>query len=422
MKRIFSILLLGLLLSYGVFTTISAVSPLAFGSGGKWFRAPCDFSLRMTEIACLKTRTNPFDVWHGDIIKPPFRPNVNSTVSGPEFTEDINAYAPWEYTYLLPLSFLPRSVAWGFYFCLMMGALGYLFAVGYEKGRTRFGTWEAALFVGAGPLLLIAYPAWSNACIGNFSILVLAALVAMSRALDKGKEVRAGVLWALAMVKPQIAIIFAVPLLMRKRFLTCFVAGAICVVASFVPAVMCHISPLTLILQTPAANTFMFHGCGTWPYLFCGIFGHSLDICIALVIGLLLCVFLTRRLPPNVPWLGYLTPAAICSMSWTYVSTYGHVMAWFFLVELIILFAANPKDRCWRVFLALALVICTRGYNAYYGFLNACKNHFPDLIYSDMLHWHFDSLNSFLDLLVYVLFFMCVRSKDRHLMGMNRIR
>ena len=88
--------------------------------------------------------------------------------------------------------------------------------------------------------------------------------------LNKGNDVIAGFCWAIAMIKPQLGLIFAIPLLMRRKWKTCFVAGIICLSLSIPPALMCNTSPLTMILQAPSANTFMFHGCGTWPYVLCG--------------------------------------------------------------------------------------------------------------------------------------------------------
>ena len=122
-RKRFSICLVLALAMLGVFTMLMSITPLAYGASSQWLKPPYDFTLRMTELKCLRQGVNPFDVWHGDVVLPPFRPNYGSKVSGPEFNEDINAYAPWEYTAMLPLSFLPIKAAWVLYYLVMLASM-----------------------------------------------------------------------------------------------------------------------------------------------------------------------------------------------------------------------------------------------------------------------------------------------------------
>jgi len=379
-----------------LFTIITAITPLAYESRGQWFTPPCDFSLRMTEISCLRQGANPFDVWHGDIVMPPYLPNYQSKVSGPEFTEQINAYAPWEYTMMMPFSFLPRNVAWTLYFTIMLCCLGVIaFAGARENPLLAFL-----------PLLGVAYPTWSNICIGNFSVIVLAAIVGMAVALEKKHDVLAGLCWAIAMLKPQLGIIFAIPLLMRRRWVTCAVAATTCLLLSIIPSIMCHTSVLTLIAQTPAANAFCFNGCGTWPYALCGMFGQQIEIYVALAIGAALCAACTLMLPKDTKWILYLMPAAVCATSWTYASTYGHVMGWFLFVALIIALIEKPRSKWLWLLSGLSLLSTVRWIAAYHGCVSAFSGRFPQLVFPQTLYWHLDSLNSSVDLIIMVL--LCV--------------
>ena len=75
MKQFLSRGLVALFPLFLAFLVVTAVSPLRFESDGRWFGPPCDFSLRMTELDCLKRGVDPFDVWHGDVKLKPFRPN-----------------------------------------------------------------------------------------------------------------------------------------------------------------------------------------------------------------------------------------------------------------------------------------------------------------------------------------------------------
>lgn len=387
---------LGALAFYAVFLAATTATPLAPYANGRFFAPPCDFSLRMTELECLKKGVDPFVVWSGEVILPPFKPNWKPRVEGPEFTEGLNAYAPWEYTYMLPLSFLPRNVAWGVYWALMMLSLAGIFAAAWHFGRRRGLSTEGCAILAAAPLVLVAYPAWSNIAIGNFSTIVLFAVVMMAVCLNARKDVLAGVFWALAMVKPQIGIAFAIPLLMKRKFATCLTAALVCTLATLPPAAMCGVSPVRLVLETPKANAFMFQGCGTLPYSLSGFPG---DILAALAIGSVACILMTRAVSRTTgDFFLVLMPAAACSAAWTYVSTYGHIMSYFVFFAIVLMLLEEGAK--WRhvALLALAAAFSTRLYNAYRGFTEAFA--FPSLKFGEELHRHLDSLNSLADIAI----------------------
>lgn len=384
------------LIVFGIFAILTAVTPIAFTTGGKWFTPPCDFSLRMAEVNCLRRGVDPYQVWKGNVVLPPFRPNYGSKINNPECTVDINAYVPWVYTIMLPFSYLPAKVAWAGYFLMLMGSW---LSIPWILRKST----SSAKLAGISGLLFISYPVWSNLCIGNLSIFVLLAIILMGYFLNKGNDVAAGCCWAIAMVKPQLGLIFAIPLLMRKKWKTCFVAGVICIVLSIPPALMCNTSPLTMILQAPSANTFMFHGCGTWPYALCNYIGGNGDVLTALAIGATFCWILTRQISFKSDWIVFLMPAAVCGMSWTYASSYGHVLAWFFFYALASELIHHPKDGHLWILLAASLLSMTRLYLFYHGFTVAFPNSPVAIAIPDSIHWHIDSVNSCIDMILCIL-------------------
>lgn len=394
-----------LLAAYAAFLVVTAVSPFRFESDGRWFGPPCDFSLRMSEIKCLKTGTDPFDVWHGDIRLKPFRPNFVGTADNladeeypreEGYVEFVNAYVPWEYTAMLPLSFLPRRVAWAMYFVFMLACLAVLFEIGRRHGARIAGACAGAI-VGATAILAAWYPAWSNVCIGNFSVVVVAATALMAACLDRGRDVLAGVCWAVAMLKPQLGLAFAVPLLMQRKFLTCAVAAGICLLASFPAAAIGHVSALKMILEAPSANTAYFHGCGTMPYALAALIPMETAVLVGLVLGALCCFFMTRAIGRNHGWLVYLMPAAVCAMSWTYASSYGHFAGWFFFLVLFAELAKNPRSRFLRILLVPALLSVSRISLLVQRVAVAFGSQFAT---SETVGWNVDSFNSTLDLIL----------------------
>ena len=393
------------LIAFGIFAVLTSVTPIAFTTGGKWFTPPCDFSLRMAEVDCLRRGVDPYQVWKGNVILPPYRPNYGSKINNPECTVDINAYVPWVYSKMLPFSYLPRKIAWGIYFIMMIGAW-LLIPSMFSRSSSSI---KLAALIG---LLLVSYPTWSNLCIGNFSIFVLLAVILMGYFLNRGKDTAAGFCWALAMIKPQLGLIFAIPLLMRKKWKTCFVAGIICAALSIPPAIMCGVSPLTMILQAPSANTFMFHGCGSWPFALCNYLGGNGDVLAALLIGGIICYTLTRQISNQSDWTVFLMPASVCGMSWTYASSYGHVLAWFFFYVLVLELSHNPKDKKLWTLLFLSMLFSTRLYLCYRGISEAFPNSSFIVKIPENIHWHIDSFNSSIDLLLCILLCRWIKVKN----------
>ena len=349
-----------------------------------------DFTLRMNELACVRQRVNPYDVWSEKVSLPPYYPNTHEGAPPNGCSRQVNAYAPWEYVVLLPFSFVSEGVAWTLY-CLVMG-LSFLLVLGLPW---RSAAGKDAFLPSALALLAVAYPIWSNVSVGNFALPVLAASVAMAWALNRGRDTLAGVCWAVVMLKPQIALVFAIPLLLRCRWRTVFVAGATCLLLSVVAAVLCRASVVDMLLQGPAANTAFFFGCGTWPRFLCGTPPAEGDIRAGLLVGAAACAALTALVRRERDWFVFLMPAAITSCCWTYTQAYSHAMGWFVAFVLVRELLRRPQSRFLWALAALAACSLSRGFLAWHGLVAFAGWTFP---LSDYAFRCWDSLNSTLSL------------------------
>ena len=414
MTKTKAILSAGLLTILVGFVAVSCIKPV-FDWGAhdsEILPVPCDFTFRMNEIQCLRRGVNPFDVWHADIRLPPYFPNNRPDLRSDECNEPINAYAPWEYTLMMPLSFFPRKIAWMIYLAFMFACLGIIVAAGYKMGYTlRGNVWDGILSASV-PVAMSIYPIWSNFCIGNLIVPVMAAIVAMAWSLNRGRDIAAGVCWSIAMVKPQAAILFAVPLLWRRKFTTCTVAAALCVLLSIPPALMCNTSIVKLIMQTPAANAFLFTGCGTYPSVFCNGAGGSLDILMGLAIGLICCVIMTWTIRDLEDWLLFMMPAAVVSMCWTYVQTYAHAFGLFYFMFLLMLIMSRPNSRVLHFLMGLGVLFVCRGYTCFHRIVAMWPHLFPCVQYTEETHLLIDSLNSTGSLLLAGI--LCLATKRMH--------
>lgn len=370
------------------------ISPLANWRGYyryRWFCPGGDFTLRMNEVECVRQGCEPMDIWSGKRVLPPYVSSFSDDCNIWEH-EPVIAYTPWEYTYMMPLSFLPRRGAWGVYVAFMFVCLFVILRL----SRKMDGP-----LVAATSLLLVIYPVWSNFFAGNFAVPLLFAAFLMAWFLNRGHDVLAGVAWALLMTKPQLGLLFAIPLLWRRKFVTCAVAVSVCIAASLLPAALCSVSPLKLIFQAPSANTSAFTGCGTLPWCFCGILDRNLEIVLSCVLGLLLCLGMTWCVRREQDWFWLLMPAAICAPNWTYTQSCSFAFGWFFFFAILRELRNNPGSVALRVFAILAIIIVSRGYVAMYNMIGFCRLPPP---YSQDLHWTIDTLNSTASLLLALAF------------------
>lgn len=368
----------------------------------------CDFNFRMNELACLRQGVDPYSVWHEDVVLPPYCSNLPKRPVPAGCTEQVNAYVPWAYALMLPFSYPPRHVSW-FLYSLLMGAtllltarLGATFA-GEEAGR------DDRLLTAAVPLVMVSYLLWSNAAVGNFAMFMLAASVLMAWCLSRGHDVMAGFCWAIAMIKPQSALLFAVPLLMRRKWTTCIVAAASCLAFSLVPMFFCGTPLLALLREGPAANAELFQGCGTYPRFLLGMFGNDVEIVIGLVVGALLCIVMTGCIRRERDWLTLMMPAAICGASWTYTQAYSHAMGWFVAFVIVRDLVRRPRSKFLWTLVVLSFFVLTRWFLAWHGLASAAGWKFP---MSEYAFRCVDSLNSAASLAIALAY--CVwKGKDR---------
>lgn len=415
-SQVWGFSLLAILLFSLIVTALVAV--FAFrDSNGRPFAPGYDFNLRMNEISCLCSGVDPYAVWHRDVVKPPYYPLNEPQMANETFCEPINAYTPWGYVFLLPLAFLPKSLAWLVYFISMFVCLGVVFVVARKRVDVEFNQSNNGLMVAAASLLILAYPIFSNVCIGNLTIHTLLALMIMFWALNRKLDALAGCCWAFAMIKPQTALLLAVPLLFRGRWVPCVVAGGVCIVMGWISSLMCGVPLLTMIRETPAASTHAFFGCGTWPYFLCGYLPCNADILIGLAIGGLLCVFLTWCLRKESDWFVFAMPAVVCSTCWTYANQYIHLLSWFLVVLVLVEIVKNPKSRfLWILFVAIALSE-SRLYRCSVGLSHFFQIGTTGIMSSDYAFRCLDSLNSTLSLVVATAFCVWKRSHASQRVG-----
>lgn len=327
-RRILSRAALAGLVAAGVFAIACAVLPVFEHRASGCFGPGYDFRLRMNEIRCLARGVDPYDVWSEKTILEPYVPchSAKCEYDPAKHYEPINAYVPWEYSVMAPLAALPVRVAWGVYKAITI-LCGVLFWFGLrrtaeEEGLDRDGATMAASVA----LGIVAYPAWSDATVGNLALVAATAMFFAVRFASKGRDVLAGLCWCAAMMKPQMALLLAVPFLLRRKILLCTVAAGTSLVLS-VPAALIVEKPLwTMLMEAMSASECAFNGCGTCPSFMLSFMPRGACIATGLALGFAVCAWATWRLRRVASWQTFAMPAIAMGALWTYTQSYSFVL------------------------------------------------------------------------------------------------
>ncbi len=126
-----------------------------------------------------------------------------------------SVYPPYAFPLFAPVfafgDGLAMAVAFG-----LLNVAGMLAIAAFGYRELRFAGWHAGC-LGAVAGLAIAHNS-SVLALGQFSIICMGLVVLQLRSLGRGQVAWAGVFWALAMVKPQIGLVFALPFLVQRRW------------------------------------------------------------------------------------------------------------------------------------------------------------------------------------------------------------
>lgn len=321
-----------------------------------------DFALRYHEVQCLRSGINPFDVYKENVLSDRYHP-VNRTSPNPESVM-VHAYPPWEYSYIWPLTYLElHCAAWAFNAIDIVAfilCIFFAFRQGFRHGSTNLtGVLAAAFFLFSGKGLSDQFQA------GNYSWCVLAALFSMCALLNKNRQIEAGFCLALAMTKPQMTLLFVIPLLLNKKFCTVITGAVICLSACIPPAIALKCSPIELILEIrEIGNAYVTQTLilpqTVFRFLETSVCAGTAQITSCFLIILICCCF-TMRIGRSGDWLCRCAPAALLAPSWTYIANPDTVIYGWTCLVLFLLFL-DDKSIFHSSFVLTACVLLASSY------------------------------------------------------------
>ena len=212
-----------------------------------------DLRLRRNEILCAHQGVNSFRIWNRDVTLPGFKPYGRPdkpNVTGKAGDRAVHAYTPMHTTLFYFYGWLSESLCFSVMSCVFGFCLFFIVCESFRLSKERFGDTGGGL-ASCFALTIISFFAAQCFLSLNYGVLLLAVLLLMNRALEKGHDVAAGLLWAVTMIKPQVGLLFVWPLLWHRHYRAIVVAAATGLALTIVASLIVHESVVDLILQIP---------------------------------------------------------------------------------------------------------------------------------------------------------------------------
>ena len=276
------------------------------------FPFACDLKLRWSEGSVLSAGKDP-------------------TV----FSDPKPNYPPWSYAMgLLLVPPLPEYVMRTYFAVLNLFALAYLI---YVSGKTYKAS--GALLIACG--LIFSSMAYLY-CLstGQYGILITAFLAAGLRFSRAGKPAWAGLAFALALIKPQLSILFLTIPLIHRQWRTLLSTSLWIFLFTAVTMLITSVNPFTMLVNAANnAKTFMVQSQGLMSLL-------PSDNGTALLTYTAICfiIFSATMYAARSLDLSLLCAiSAVFSLLWTYHKAYDNILL-FFLVTAVIRTAESAKN------------------------------------------------------------------------------
>jgi hypothetical protein len=322
-----------------------------------------DFSTRYHECNCVLSHVDPFKVWKGVVDHPEYKSYDNKDEFDKRLT--VHAYSPWEYAYLMPLAILPFPQAAKLFGCLEVLALFTIWMIAWRVGYSIRRDMSDAVFL-CGIALGSGNSLRGTITCGNYGLICASLVLLMIWALNKKYDVLAGVLWAFIMVKPQLGLLYVIPLLIAQKWKTIATAAAICLFSTIFPAVMTSTSPIKLILQVKdigAPYLYLDNGNQILFLFFKDYLSKGTILLASASVGIAICVLVSWWCRKYDDWLCKFLPVAVVSLFWTYSLPHDSVLL---CIPLIYCGSKLVMAQSRREFLQWLIMLCPFLMDAFY--------------------------------------------------------
>jgi hypothetical protein len=294
-------------------------------------------------------------IYHMLGVEVPEAPPVATSVASGVIGQRLVSYPPW--TYATNWLFFP-PIEWQtiryYHAVLSVLALGLMGYWAYREGAA----WGPRTGLLAAASLLAMFPITICVSYGQYSLLVTACLIACLLLCENGWDYLAGVCLGIALVKPQLAGLFVLGLLVRGRFRVVFTAAAYLVLASVAMGFWLGKTPMDLFAKASQESEGYYH-CSHNPLII--LLGRAIGLQPAALLlaaaGSATCAALVWRYGRSTSLLTTFSICAVVSMFWSYRRHYDGELLAFPLLALFVLSCRTQSRLAAATFLLFGLTL-----------------------------------------------------------------
>lgn len=296
----------------------------------------CDFHARWQENAYLLHGIDPFRLSEANVI--------NSI----GYIQDNMITVPWAWLLGIFINpgFLPYEIAkiWGFVVLIILFVICMYVVYQYADRKLNLdktGRWTMVMLLGSSLYW------WFSIFNGNNGMIAALIIIIAICICDK-HPVATGILMTLAMIKPQLAAVFYLVLLVQKRFLPIIVSAITGIVSVLTVSLMLKISPFVLVGETAAAS-------GVLNDTYIGIFDqlryYGLSLNTALYMDIAagcvffgICVYMLCKYKIDETLIWFTVPTVMQSF-WFYKQTHDNIIICILMMSFALIFYRTQQVR-----------------------------------------------------------------------------
>jgi len=343
-----------------------------------------DFALRYNEAMCLRTGVDPCKVFTKEA-EHPFYDSFTSFSSRGTAPDGLPkrllaAYTPWGYMFVMPFTAMHIYYALFVWQLVTFAVLVAAFRWARNFARRQNGDSENARNLACLGLAFYAFSFGSLVYFKNYAAIHLAAVLGMvwclnangsqagqSRRKNILLQTGAGFCWALLMIKPQIGLLAAIPLLLWRKWIAIASAAAFCTAGTVPPMLLSGESFWNLATGYTANGIAYYRGTLLMPVFFArlpfvGGLPAGIQMGMSMALGALVCAVLSWRVRNCADWTVRVAPWLAVAPAWAY--GYDHdTFVWLLPVMLFVCDSFRAKRRASRKpVLCFALFLCLTWY------------------------------------------------------------
>jgi hypothetical protein len=336
---------------------------------------PRDFSVRWKELQYVCKGIDPIDITRRNT---PPDPNIGKRPDWP-------AYPPSSYfSSLLIITPLPFQIAKIYFYGLNLAGLVFLGFYAYRKSNQLIADRVVSVFVMLLSLTSMSVAAQLRA--GSYSLIYTPLLVLMIVCLEKKYFVKAGLLLAISMIKPQIGIWFLLFVFLRGYWLTFFVSVSYYIITTVLIAYQLNRSIWKLLSNTVGRVS----NSGSFNIGLCNWFDVILPMRIAIPVSVAVGFFIMSLLLiycKKTPLDILICIPAVFAIVFSYSRLHDQVIIYFIIIQYTNLFFNNPsKKRFIFLFLLSIVHVFAISYGGKFGIAFFTLSPFPPHIDKYLLH------------------------------------